>query len=214
MKKASVFNLKAQFLQLWHKILTLNATPHSIALGLGLGMFVGFLPIMGVQMFVVMIVSIPFRKANKVSAVSGVWITNPITVIPIYMFIYWIGTFFYSGQDILTYKTFKRTFSEILSIQGDSFWEAAWLQTKAFIGLGGDIFIPMFIGGIVIGTIAAVITYFFTKHFVSIYQGEKLKSSDDFPHEKEKEEIHTKHNWLENEMPAPGVMEGRHKKRD
>jgi len=198
-KKISLFDLKGQFLEIWNKLIHLNASPHSIALGLAIGIFVGFLPIMGVQMVVVLFVAFPFRKANKVAAVSGVWITNPLTVIPIYMFIYWMGTFFYPKDGVLNYTVFSDKFTSILN-------EGSFIdKTREFFSLGTDIFVPMFIGGAVVGVIGAVITYFLTKSFVTAYRGEKL-DLDNAPEERHEPRKHGRA-WIEDEMPAPGVME-------
>jgi len=166
-KKASWYDLKGQFLQIWNKLLHLNDSPHDIALGLALGIFIGFLPIMGIQMAVVLVFSIPFRKANKIAAVAGVWISNPLTVIPLYAFIYWIGTFFYPAQMVLTATAVKERMMEVVNLDG--FVD----QTAAFLGLGADIFLPMCIGGAVVGLIAMVPTYIFTRIFFTKYQKRK-----------------------------------------
>ena len=77
-KKVPWYDFKGQLISIWKKLLSLNDSPHDIALGLALGIFTGFLPLMGIQMGVVLIFALPFRKANKVAAVAGVWITNQI----------------------------------------------------------------------------------------------------------------------------------------
>ena len=115
-------------------------------------------------MGVVLVVALPFRKANKVAAVAGVWISNPLTVIPLYAFIYWAGTFFYRKEAILSYEIFKDKIVDILELSG--FID----KTAAFLGLGADIFIPMCIGGSFVGVIAGFITYFATKRFIVYYR--------------------------------------------
>ncbi len=69
--------------KLWH----LNR--RSVAGGLALGLFVGFLPILG-QMFVAAALAIMLR-VNLPLAVTGVWVTNPVTMAPIYFFSYKVG---------------------------------------------------------------------------------------------------------------------------
>jgi uncharacterized protein len=163
-RKVPWYDLKGQFVQIWKKLLSLNDSPHDIALGLALGIFIGFLPIMGIQMAVVLVFALPFRKANKVAAVAGVWITNPLTVIPIYAFIYWVGTFFYPAEYVLTSSGLKSKMEEI--IQLDGFID----QTQAFLSLGADIFLPMCIGGAVVGFIAMFPTYFITRKLIENYR--------------------------------------------
>ncbi len=163
-KKIPWYDVKGQFFDIWERLLSLNDTPHDIALGLALGIYVGFLPLMGVQMAVVLVVVLPFRKANKVAAIAGVWISNPVTVIPLYAFIYWVGTFFYRKEALLSYKIFKDKVGEILELTG--FID----KTAAFLGLGADIFIPMYIGGSFAGVIAGIITYFVARKFIIYYR--------------------------------------------
>jgi len=167
-KKIPWYDIKGQFLDIWNRLLSLNDSPHDIALGLALGIYVGFLPLMGIQMGVVLVVALPFRRANKVSAVAGVWISNPLTVIPLYALIYWVGTFFYKKEEVLSYSIFKEKITDILELSG--FIE----KTAAFLGLGADIFIPMCVGGSVVGIIAGLITYFITKRFI-VYYRENIK---------------------------------------
>jgi len=61
----------------------------SIAGGAALGLFVGFMPVLG-QMFVAVALAIFFR-VNLPIAAMGVWITNPLTFAPIYFFNYKLG---------------------------------------------------------------------------------------------------------------------------
>jgi len=166
-RKIPWYDLKSQFLRIWKKLIHLNADPHDIAFGLALGIFVGFLPIMGIQMVVAGLVCLPFKHANKPAAVAGVWITNPLTVIPIYAFIYWIGTFFYPADHIVTPGTIMSKMRAVLELEG--FVE----QTKGFLALGADIFLPMCIGGAVVGLIAMIPTYFITKKSITVYRAKK-----------------------------------------
>jgi hypothetical protein len=57
---------------LLRSILMLDDTPHSVALGTAIGMFVGMTPTVGIQMIIVLIVAFltrPFLKFNKIAAV-------------------------------------------------------------------------------------------------------------------------------------------------
>lgn len=169
-KKVAWYDLKGQFIGIWKKLISLNDSPHDIALGLALGIFIGFLPIMGIQMAAVLVFILPFRKANKIAAVAGVWISNPLTVIPIYAFIYWIGTFFYSTASVLTSDILMQRMQETVHLHG--FID----QTQAFLSLGADIFLPMCVGGAVVGFAAMFPTYFITKKVITDYRKTKCKN--------------------------------------
>ncbi len=69
--------------KLWH----LNR--RSVSLGLALGLFIGFMPILG-QIVLAAGLAILFR-VNLPVAVMAVWISNPLTIAPIYFFTYKVG---------------------------------------------------------------------------------------------------------------------------
>ena len=71
-------------------IFTINDTPHSIALGVALGVFVALTPTMGAQMLIILVVG-TLIKANRIIGVLLVWISNPVTIIPMYYGYYWLG---------------------------------------------------------------------------------------------------------------------------
>jgi hypothetical protein len=66
-----------------HNILHADDSSHRIALGVGLATFVAILPIIGLQTIIALALAALFR-ANKAVCIPTVWITNPVTVLPIY----------------------------------------------------------------------------------------------------------------------------------
>ena len=80
-------------------VLTLRSSPKSIAGGFGLGTFVAFTPTMGIQLILAALVATLFRT-NRAAALIPVWITNPLTVAPIYTFNYWVGTIVCPGPPL------------------------------------------------------------------------------------------------------------------
>ena len=154
------------------KLVTQNSTPHEIAFGLAAGVFVGALPIMGIQMVVVLFLLIPFKNVNRFAAASGVWYTNPVTFIPVYAFTYWIGTFFYHSDEVLDYTSFSLAFQGRDTLTG--FFNLLKEKQAFFM----DIFICTWIGGFILGIILAVITYYVTKRTVEKYHRIKGFSSN------------------------------------
>jgi uncharacterized protein len=73
------------------KILHADDTPHRIALGVGIGVFVAFTPTVGIQMVIAVALAAIFR-ANKAVCVPMVWITNPATIPVIYTLSYQLGS--------------------------------------------------------------------------------------------------------------------------
>lgn len=124
--------------------------PHKIALGLALGIFVGFIPIMGIQMAVVLPFALLLR-GNKTAAIGGVWITNPVTVIPIYYLNYRVGEQIVSYPP-LTWAGFKGLFSH--------------MTLARFLELGEAILVPLFVGGLILAVVCSIPTYFVTRCLV------------------------------------------------
>ncbi|MFT7235199.1 MAG: hypothetical protein ACI9QV_000771 [Methylophagaceae bacterium] len=114
--------------RLWH----LNR--RSIAFGLAVGLFVAFMPILG-QMFVAAALAILVR-VNLPIAVMAVWVTNPVTIAPIYFFSYRLGAY------ILELPVREQAFTMS--------WE--WFATE-FV----DIWQPLLLGSFLLGISAALL---------------------------------------------------------
>ena len=146
MPVASLRRLKDSFLQ----ICEMKASAHSIALGAAIGVFVGFLPCMGIQMSIAVPLAFLLR-ANKVLAAAGVWLTNPITFIPIYYSCYLAGTVIYRVEPI------RMAAFEAL---------AEDFTVDSFLHLGERIVAPMLIGCVVLGLLFGLLTYVVTRRLV------------------------------------------------
>ena len=74
----------------WYKLVTLKSSPRKIALGFALGIFLSFTPTLGVQTAMAIGLAALLR-INPISAALGVYLTNPVTAVPIYAVCYTIG---------------------------------------------------------------------------------------------------------------------------
>lgn len=73
------------------RILGIDDTPHRIAWGVFLGFVVAFSPTVGIQMIIYVAVATLLR-ANKVVGLFIVWLTNPVTVLPMYYMCWRLGS--------------------------------------------------------------------------------------------------------------------------
>jgi uncharacterized protein (DUF2062 family) len=131
-------------------VLMLDDTPHHIAMGVAVGIFIGMTPTVGVQMILVMIfafLSNPLFQFNRVAALITVYISNPITMIPIYWFDYKVGTFFVEGT------VSRDEFQQIFEYDGFTEWWAT------IVGLVVDIGWPLAVGTAVVSTVSGVVSY-------------------------------------------------------
>jgi uncharacterized protein len=141
---------RVSFRSLLRKILLLDDTAHSIALGTAIGMFIGMTPTVGIQMILVLCLAFatrPLFHFNKVAALLTVYISNPFTVLPIYWFNYSIGTYFVEAT--VTYEDFART----LEYEGFAQW---W---DTVVGLFVRVGWPLILGSLLVGTVTSVPTY-------------------------------------------------------
>ncbi|MDP9136680.1 MAG: DUF2062 domain-containing protein [Pseudomonadota bacterium] len=63
---------------LWHRLRRIRATPHSIALGLAIGVFMSFSPLIGFHILLAAIVC-AILGANILAAAAGTMLCNPLT---------------------------------------------------------------------------------------------------------------------------------------
>ena len=68
-----------------------EGSPDHLARGLAIGVFIGCLPIFGLQMLVSLGLASTMR-GNKFLAMAGTWISNPITNLPLFWLSYQLGT--------------------------------------------------------------------------------------------------------------------------
>ena len=131
-------------------LLMLDDTPHHIALGTAIGVFVALTPTVGIQMVLVLLAAIlarPFFRFNKVAGLIAVYITNPLTVVPLYWFNYKVGTLYFSST--IT----KKEFAAIFQYDGLREWWTA--LTRLFVDVG----VPLVVGSLVVATICGLVTY-------------------------------------------------------
>lgn len=144
--------------------------PHKIALGLAMGIFVGFLPIMGIQMAVVTLVALIVR-GNLKAALAGVWISNPITFVPLYWANYLFGTLFFPESSV-GLKEFGAQMARVGSFD----IHAIRASIASILNLGADIFIPLWVGSVVLGVVFGVLIYLSTYRWVHYYRRRSAES--------------------------------------
>lgn len=111
-KKKKSLRLFRRIKYIFFKIIKSKKSPEFNARGVALGTFVSMLPVMGFHMGISIILA-PFFKANAFIASVMVWITNPYTFIPIYLFNYKIGAAIFGLQETFVEAFIRRlgTFS-------------------------------------------------------------------------------------------------------
>ena len=160
-----------------YRVLHVDDTPHRIALGLAIGIFITWTPTMGLQMVLTILLA-TLMRANKFVGVPFVWISNPVTAVPLYGMNYFIGTCVLPGD----YSLAKFTDSVSHAVFAGGSWTekiAAWWSATI------DFFWPLWIGSIVMALALAVPTYVVTRWAVMHYREHAHKKHpDDAPRDK------------------------------
>ncbi len=145
---------------MWRRMLSQPGAPERVALGAAIGFFIGWLPIMGVQMVVCLAICSVVR-ANFLATIPGVWLSNPVTVLPMYYFINQIGAWI-AGQAI-SWNRMEHVFEKATNL---GVWDGSiYLFTEM-----GHVTLAMFIGGAIVGLINAIIVYPIVLRLVRRYQ--------------------------------------------
>jgi len=148
-------------------IVTLHGSSEAIALGTAIGVFVAFTPTVGFQMLIGALLA-TLVGANRPAAMIPAWITNPFTIAPIFTATYWLGKFFWPGPSVG--EVYHRLGVAVQSLARLSFYEF-YKQVIEFIRLGTEVFVPMFIGGVIVGGICGAIAYPLTLRAVGASRG-------------------------------------------
>ncbi|ALG66816.1 DUF2062 domain-containing protein [Beggiatoa leptomitoformis] len=134
-------NPKLQFLGTWLQDGNLwHLNRHSLSGGMAVGLFAAFIP-MPLQMLPAAIFAVWFR-VNLPLAVSLVWITNPLTMPPVFYFAYRLGNYLLGGAT--EYETFEMSMD--------------W-----FIDALDNIWIPLYLGSLILSCLFALLGYVITQ---------------------------------------------------
>ena len=135
---------------LYLRFIRLHGTAKDVARGLALGVFIGMTPTMGIQTPLALFAAM-LLKENKLAALIGVWISNPMTFIPIYTFNFKVGKYILGTSDLKMPK---------------------FTSIQEFMELGHDFILPLIIGSFIVAIISAAISYFI---FLYIFTAIKLE---------------------------------------
>lgn len=152
------------------RILHVTDTPHKIAMGVAIGLFIAWTPALGIHMILVLALCALLR-ANKLAGLASVWVCNPLTFIVIYLpsllvgkavVGLWKGSM--SADSIMKEaEVFCNQMSSVGSIFTNfhrmEFWRELF-DILVKIGL------ELWIGCLIVGLIVAVAGYFLTHGFV------------------------------------------------
>ncbi|MCP4681564.1 MAG: DUF2062 domain-containing protein [Desulfobacterales bacterium] len=150
------FEIKKQLKYLYVRLIRLRGEPHALALGMAFGIFAGMMPIMPFQTIFAVALAM-FFKGSKITAALGTWVSNPLVWYFLYYYSYKLGAL------ILGLPERSAIFSSIMtSIQSG---EELMVIVGKILGSGTAMIAAFLAGGLVMGTVLAIPSYFFFLHF-------------------------------------------------
>ena len=123
-----------------------EGTPGYKARGLAIGVFCGCFPLFGLQTVLGIGLASLFR-GNHLLAISGTWISNPFTYLPLYLLNYKVGSaILFPGRNVSHFDMLN--------------WQALWGHGWIF---GSRLFLGSFLMGLFWGALTGAVIYFFLK---------------------------------------------------
>ena len=153
-----------------------QGSPPSIARGGAMGMWVALTPTVGAQMLIVTALAVPLR-ANLPVALAMVWISNPVTLVPLYFAFYLLGAVLL-GQGHTGFSEFAALFEA----RFEAFKSGEVGLVDTMLGLGHEVFWPMVVGSVIIATLAAVPTYYLMFSVARRAQARRARDGSKRPH--------------------------------
>ena len=141
-----------------YRVLHVDDTPHRIALGVAIGIFVTWTPTIGFQMVLCLALAALFG-ANKLVGLPFVWISNPLTLWAIYGPNYLLGRWLLGGNrpapDFIRAAAWTGGWVERIRV----WWTETW-----------HVFGPLWLGSIIMGLLLGSITYVLVYRAVVFYR--------------------------------------------
>ncbi|MBC8258367.1 MAG: DUF2062 domain-containing protein [SAR324 cluster bacterium] len=146
-----------------------------VSLGVAVGVFLGLTPTVGVQMYLVAIIWSIYRYLfrrhfNLPVGVAMVWISNPLTMVPLYYLFLVTGCWVLDTQNNFSYQLFADTLTRISETSGA--WEKI-MQGIRFLLI--DLGWPMVVGGFVYAVPGFIISYFTTSRILTSHRKSKAR---------------------------------------
>jgi len=141
------------------KLMNHAANPSVVSLGIAIGLFCAFVIPFG-QMALALLLATLFRAA-KVPSLLFTWVSNPFTIAIIYPFQCFLGSLLL--QKRLSYNVIVELLKDVIHHP----------SVQSFKGLGTDLILPFFMGGLALGLFVGGVGYFISLFLIRRFRERK-----------------------------------------
>ncbi|EJF85705.1 DUF2062 domain-containing protein [Candidatus Bartonella washoeensis] len=149
------------------RILRISATPHKVALGFSIGIFLACSPLFGMHIILAIFFSWVLR-GNFAAAIIGTIFSNPLTFLLIVMADYKVGYFclsLFSNVNEISLSQVRALFDGLTLSNVPLLFKGAW----------DSIMRPMILGGILLGSIFGGLSYIGIYRAIARFQQKRHK---------------------------------------
>lgn len=148
--------------QFVRRVRELQGDPHYVAMGMAIGVFVGVTPT--IPFHTVLAIALAFvLRGSKPAAAIGVWFANPVTIPLFYIGSYKVGVFVFGGSD-----SSRPGLGALLeTLEGPFTMAQKYHVIVDFLNHHFEVACMMLGGGVLLGILPAVISYFVTRKIVA-----------------------------------------------
>ncbi len=140
----------------------MRGTPHSLALGAAIGVFVGITPTIPLHTITVLLLTLAFRSSFLAGLITSLLVCNPLTYVPQYYLALKIGNLVTPYE--LNWARIKEVLDVVLS--DASFQD----RLKPILSLGYETVFVMLAGGFLLALPLALASYYLIYNLIVTYR--------------------------------------------
>lgn len=156
---------KKNIRQTYIRLMSHKGSPESVGRGAAIGLFTGFAVPFSFQMLAAFPLAILF-KAAKLPSLVFTWVSNPLTIPFIYPLQCYVGSVLIGGR--FSYAALRETSATLIATP----------TVLNLLSFGGEIILSFCVGGIIFGSISAMIGYFVIVYWVRRYRENRKNRRD------------------------------------
>ena len=150
--------------RLVRRVIQSNDSSRQIAGGIAIGVLIAFTPTIGFQVILAVLLT-TLLGCSRLPAVAVVYITNPFTAVPIYLFCFVVGAGLLRPFGFVV--DIEQVKMLLVRSKDMGLWQIAYSKLLDVFTLGWQAFAPLWLGCMVVGVAAAAVAYHISLRLVT-----------------------------------------------